>query len=66
MTEPVFGEPTDEDVAAIVAVLFAHPFELSISEPPISGWVQAARLERVDRWGQPVRLSRLAMESTKQ
>lgn len=66
MTEPACVEPTDEDVAAIVAVLLAQRAESPAADPPVSGWVQVARLERVDRWGQPTRLSRLAMESTKE
>jgi hypothetical protein len=55
-------EPTEEEVAAIVAVLFAD--EQSESGLPISksAWRAAARLDAVSRWPQPQRLSRPELE----
>ena len=60
MTEPnVRVEPTDEDVAAIAAVIFSEQAE-PIQEPPVpSPWLIAARREAVETWERPTRLSRL-------
>jgi hypothetical protein len=49
---------TEEDVAAIAAVLFSEQSK-SIQEngAPVSRWVQAGRLESVEKWEQPAGLS---------
>ena len=52
-------EPTDEDVAAIVAVLFQDDVEAEATVGPVqSRWLVASRAEAVDRWVQSSRLSR--------
>ena len=55
-------EPTEEEVAAIVAVLFAGEDPVKSPAPAISQWRQAALREGIDRWPQPIRLSRLSPE----
>jgi hypothetical protein len=52
-------EPTDEDVAAIAAVLFSEQPETIQSSIQQSGWIAAGRLEAVEKWEQPNRLSRI-------
>lgn len=60
MTEPRdIVEPTDEDVAAIAAILFSEQAEPIQELPTPSQWLIAARREAVETWEQPTRLSRL-------
>lgn len=54
-----FEEPSDEEVAAIVAVLFDQQSELIESRPTRPAWAVAALIEGTERWEQPDRLSRL-------
>ena len=60
MTDAQFlAEPTEEDVAAIVAVLFGEqPKTIQETAVP-SPWVIAARREAVEKWEQPTGLTRL-------
>jgi hypothetical protein len=61
VTEPTDRvEPTDEDIAAIAAIIFSEQAE-PIQEPPPqrSPWLTAARREAVETWEQPTGLSRL-------
>ena len=60
MTDAQFpDEPTEEDVAAIVAVLFSEQPKTVQQQPGPSPWVVAARREGVEKWEQPTGLSRL-------
>jgi hypothetical protein len=43
-------EPTDEDVAAIVALLFQPKLAAAVSTARSSGWTRAARQEMTGRW----------------
>ena len=52
-------EPTVEDVAAIVAVLFGEQTETIQESDWQSPWVAAARIEAIEKWKQPGRLSRV-------
>ena len=52
-------EPSDEDVAAIAAVLFSEQAEPIQPPPKPSLWLVAARREAVETWEQPTGLSRL-------
>jgi hypothetical protein len=55
----ILDEPTEEDVAAIAAVLFSEqPKTIQETVMP-SQWVIAARREGVDKWEQPNGLSRM-------
>jgi len=54
-----FTEPTEEDVAAIAAVIFSERLETIQHQPEPSAWVRAARREGVEKWEQPTGLSRL-------
>ena len=60
MTDAQFlDEPTEEDVAAIAAVLFSER-SITIQEAATpSPWVIAARWEGVEKWEQSTGLSRL-------
>jgi hypothetical protein len=51
-------EPTEEDLAAIVAILLDEEAKTIQSSPIVSPWVAAARREAVEKWEQPARLSR--------
>jgi hypothetical protein len=52
-------EPTDEDIAAIAAIIFSAQTE-PIQQPPApTPWLTAARREAVETWEQPTGLSRL-------
>jgi hypothetical protein len=60
VSEPRDGdEPTDEDVAAIAAILFTEQSEPIQEMPKPSPWLIAARREAVETWEQPTGLSRL-------
>ena len=61
MSDPEFEiEPTDEDVAAIVAVLFGERAEtIQNSERTDSAWALAGRMESIEKWRQSGTLSRL-------
>jgi hypothetical protein len=61
LSDPEFEiEPTDEDVAAIVAVLFGERAEtIQINERTDSAWALAGRMESVEKWMQPGALSRI-------
>ena len=55
----ILEEPTEEDVAAIAAVLISEQPK-TIQEPAMaSPWVIAARREGVEKWEQPTGLSRM-------
>ena len=56
---PFLAEPTEEDVAAIAAVLFSEQQKTIQESAAPSPWVIAARREGVDKWEQPTGLSRL-------
>ena len=59
------ADPTDEEVAAIVAAIFAAQPEAEVRMPnQIDSWRLAARREGVERWTQPFRQSRLWKENT--
>jgi hypothetical protein len=51
-------EPTEEDLAAIVAILLDDEAKTIQNAPIASPWVAAARREAVEKWEQPARLSR--------
>ena len=54
-------EPTDEDVAAIVAVLFGERAEtIQGNQQTDSAWALAGRMESVEKWMQPGKWSRLS------
>ena len=58
MTDTQFlDEPTEEDVAAIVAVLFSEQPKTIQNQPQPSPWAIAARREGVEKWEQPTGLS---------
>jgi hypothetical protein len=60
VTDPDFEyDPTEEDVAAIVALLLEEKAKTIQNMPPGSPWVVAARREAVEKWAEPTRLSRL-------
>ena len=61
MSEPHFAiEPTEDEVAAIAAVLFAKtPESIQQLDVKMSRWALAGKLESVNKWEQPRELSRL-------
>jgi hypothetical protein len=61
LSDPEFEiDPTDEDVAAIVAVLFGERAEtIQNNERTDSAWALAGRMESVEKWMQRGTLSRL-------
>ena len=61
MNEPEVGiEPTEEEVAAIAAVLFSErPESIQQAEAVVFRWALAGRLESIEKWEQPRGLSRL-------
>ncbi len=59
MTEPQFlDEPTEDDLAAIAAIVFGDSSKTIQERIRESPWLRAGRREAVEKWEQPNRLSR--------
>ena len=60
MTKSEFvDEPTEDDLAAIAAIIFSNESETIQIMPADSPWAVAGRREAVEKWEQLTRLSRI-------